>query len=73
MAAPQTVPVPFTSPEPAYPKRVSLPLDDSRYAWLRKIAYESNLPSSAVLRALIDLTRERPGLSAEVIERARSV
>jgi len=72
MAAPRAVPAPFTSAEPAYPRRVSLPLDDQRYAWLRKIAYERNLPSSAVLRALIDLARDRPELVLEITERART-
>jgi hypothetical protein len=37
-----------------------------------KIAYERNLPSSAVLRALIDLARDRPELVLEITERARA-
>jgi hypothetical protein len=49
---------------------MTLDLDNARYAWLRREAYESRLPAAELLRAAIALMQEDPELRQRVVVRA---
>ena len=50
---------------PLFPRSLPLALDERRYAELRRIAGEHEVPAAVVLRALIDLASARPELLLE--------
>lgn len=54
----------------SYPRRVTLDLDDDRYAWMRRYAYDSRSTIAELLRAAIDELRDDEKLADRVFERA---
>ena len=64
--------VPFKRPNgrASFPRRMTLDLDDARYDWLRREAYDSRLPAAELLRAAIALMQEDPEFRQRVVTRA---
>ncbi len=64
--------VPFKRPNgrASFPRRMTLDLDDARYDWLRREAYDSRVPAAELLRAAIALMQEDSGLRQRVVTRA---
>ncbi len=64
--------VPFKRPNgrASFPRRMTLDLDDARYDWLRREAYESRVPAAELLRAAITLMQDDPELRHSVVARA---
>lgn len=56
-AAQSTKSSPFKRPSgrATFPRRMTLDLDQARFDWLRRQAYESRVSAAALLRAAIDL------------------
>jgi len=54
----------------SYPRRITLDLDDARYDWLRRAAYDARVPAATLLRAAIDLTQGNEKLLQQIIELA---
>ena len=72
VAAPEGA-TPFRRPSgrASYPRRITLDLDEKRYQWLRKVAYESHVPAAAILRAAMDTLAADPTHLAPVITAAQ--
>ena len=49
---------------------MTLDLDDVRYTWLRREAYESRVPAAELLRAAIALMQDDPELRQRVVVKA---
>jgi len=49
---------------------MTLDLDNARYDWLRREAYESRVPAAELLRAAIALMQGDPELRQRVVARA---
>jgi hypothetical protein len=71
-AAPEGA-MPFRRPSgrASYPRRITLDLDEKRYQWLRKVAYEGHVPAAAILRAAMDALAADPTHLAPVIAAAQ--
>lgn len=64
----QTAPTPFRKPSgrASFPRRVTLDLDDERYQFMRRAAYEDHTSIAELLRAAIDLMRADESLREQV-------
>ena len=64
--------VPFKRPNgrASFPRRMTLDLDNARYDWLRREAYESRVPAAELLRAAIALMQGDSELRQRVVARA---
>ena len=51
---------------------MTLDLDDARYDWLRREAYDSRLPAAELLRAAIALMQEDTEFRQRVVTRAET-
>ncbi len=65
---------PFRRPSgrASYPRRITLDLDDARYQWLRRLAYEARVPAAALLRAALDLLAADPKRCEAVVTAAQA-
>ncbi len=64
--------VPFKRPNgrASFPRRMTLDLDNARYDWLRREAYECRVPAAELLRAAITLMQDDPDLHRRIVVRA---
>lgn len=65
--APSSIPFKRPNGRASFPRRMTLDLDDARYDWLRREAYESRVAAAELLRAAITLMQNDPQLRERIV------